>query len=104
MAERAVPVEPESYAGGVDATRSRRTKITVRLSPERMERARKAVAWGYAPSISAWVEEAVRKHDSSFGWCETLEESFDAWLREVGPLSEEELACARAKLAELQAI
>jgi hypothetical protein len=104
MAERAVPVEPESYAGGVDATTAKRVKITVRLSPERMKRARKAVARGYAPSISAWVEEAVLKHDSSFGWCETLQEAFDDWLREVGPLSEEELACAKAKLAELQAI
>ena len=104
MAERAVPVETEPYAGGMDATGSRRVKITVRLSPERMRRARKAVARGYAPSISAWVEEAVRKHDSNFGWCDSLQEAFDDWLREVGPLPEEELACARAKLAELQAL
>jgi hypothetical protein len=101
MAERAVPVETESYAGGMDATRSRRTKITVRLSPERMERARKAVARGYAPSINAWVEEAVRKHDSSFGWCDSWQEAFDDWVREVGPLTDEELACARAQVADL---
>lgn len=104
MAEQSVPIEAESYAGGMDATRSRRTKITVRLSAERMRRARKAVARGYAPSINAWIEEAVEKHDSSYGWCDSLQEAFDDWLREVGPLSEEELACARLKLADLQAI
>ncbi|HEY4025515.1 MAG TPA: hypothetical protein VGO86_03710 [Candidatus Dormibacteraeota bacterium] len=78
------------------ASRPRRVKITVRLSPERLERARKAVRWGYARSISAWVEEdAVRRHDSNYGWAESQEEAFAEWVREYGPFTEEELAWAR---------
>jgi Arc/MetJ-type ribon-helix-helix transcriptional regulator len=98
MAEQSVQVERAPYAGSVDATRPRRVKITVRLSPERLERARKAVRKGYAPSISAWVEEAVRRHDSSYGWAESWEEAFAEWVREYGPFTDEELACARREV------
>jgi len=100
MAERAVPVEAESYAGGMDATTAKRVKITVWVSPERLDRARKAVAWGKTSSISDWVDDALRKHDSSFGWCTTWQEAFEDWLREVGPLPEEELAWAREQFQE----
>jgi hypothetical protein len=102
MAERAVPVEAESYAGGMDATTAKRVKITVWVSPERLDRARKAVAWGKTSSISEWVDQALRHHDSQSGWCTTWDEAFDEWLREVGPLPEEELAWARERLAELK--
>ena len=95
MAEHSVQSERAPYAEGMDATRPRRVRITVRLSPERLERARKAVSWGYAPSISAWIEDAVRRHDSSYGWCESQEEAFAEWVRENGPFTEEELAWAR---------
>jgi Arc/MetJ-type ribon-helix-helix transcriptional regulator len=95
MAEHAVPVERWPYDRGMDAPTGKRVKITVRLSPVRLERARRAVKRGRAPSISAWVEEAVRRHDSRFGWAETEEEAFAEWVREYGPFTEEELACLR---------
>jgi Arc/MetJ-type ribon-helix-helix transcriptional regulator len=95
MAEQAVPVEDEPYAGGMDATAQKRRKITVWVDPERLDRARKAVQRGKSSSISDWVNEALRKHDSSFGWCTTWQEAFEDWLREVGPLPEEELEWAR---------
>lgn len=100
MVEHAVPLEPEPYDRGMDAPteNSRRVKITVRLSPERMRRARLAVERGKAPSISAWVEEAVRKHDSNHGWCRTreeLEEAFAEYVRESAPWTPEELEWAR---------
>ena len=95
MAEQSVPVEAESYAGGMDATAGRRMKITVWVDPMRLDRARKAVQRGKTSSISDWVNEALRKHDRNFGWCTTWQEAFEDWLREVGPLPEEELECAR---------
>ena len=67
----------------------------MRLSPERMERARKAVKNGYAPSINAWIEEAVRSYDSQWGWDENWREYFDELDREFGPPSEEAKAWAR---------
>ncbi|HXM57613.1 MAG TPA: hypothetical protein VOB72_19605 [Candidatus Dormibacteraeota bacterium] len=79
----------------------KRVKITVRLSPERMKRARKAVKKGYAPSINAWIEEAVRRQDSRYGWCETREEweeAFEEYVRECDPpLTAEELSEVRRR-------
>jgi hypothetical protein len=99
MAEHAVPPDSRPYDRGVSAPSVRRKKITVRISSERMRRARRAVEIGYAPSISAWVEQALLRHDSSFGWCRTAEEAFEEWVREQDPpLTEEELACAREKV------
>jgi len=99
MAEHAVTHGEEPYDRPMSAQRTERVKITIRLAPERMKRARKAVRNGYAPSINAWIEEAVLRHDSSFGWCETREEweeAFAEYLRECDPpLNEEELAWAR---------
>jgi Arc/MetJ-type ribon-helix-helix transcriptional regulator len=95
MAEHAVQRDSEPYAGGMDAPRAKRVRVTVRLSPERLERARKAVKRGRAASISAWVEEALRKHDSNFGWDENWREYFDELEREFGPPSEETRAWAR---------
>ncbi len=82
----------------MSAPRVKRVKVTVRLDPERMRRARKAVKKGYAASINAWIEDAVRRMDSNYGWCETPEEAFAEWVREYGPFTEEELACARREV------
>ncbi len=95
MEEQAVQSEQEPYDAGMDTPMSKRVRITVRLSPERLERARKAVKRGRAPSISAWIEEAVRKYDSRFGWDENWREYFDELDREFGPPTEEERAWAR---------
>jgi hypothetical protein len=94
MAEHAIPPEGERYDPAVDKPMSRRTRLTVRLSPERMERARKAVKFGYTPSINAWIEEAVRRHDHRFGWDENWRECFEELEREDGPATEEERAWA----------
>jgi Arc/MetJ-type ribon-helix-helix transcriptional regulator len=99
MAEHAVPLDDRPYDRAMSAPRTRRVRITVRLDPERMKRARKAVKKGYAPSINAWIEEAVRRMDNSYGWCETREEweeAFAEYVREFDPpLTQEELARAR---------
>jgi hypothetical protein len=84
----------------MDATTARRVKITVWVDPMRLDRARKAVQRGKTSSISDWVNEALRRHDSRFGWCQGWEEAFEDWLREVGPLPEEELAWAREKFRD----
>jgi Arc/MetJ-type ribon-helix-helix transcriptional regulator len=99
MAEHAVQLDQEPYSGRMDApTQAKRVKITVRLSPERMRRARKAVRMGRASSINSWIEEAVRRHDSHYGWIETreeLEEAFAEYVREYAPWTPEELEWAR---------
>jgi hypothetical protein len=68
MAEQAFEREPERYDAGMHGPKPGRVKVTVRLSPERLERARKAVEWGYASSISAWLEAALAHHEGQFGW------------------------------------
>jgi hypothetical protein len=93
--EHTVQPEPEPYDAGMDTPMSKRVKVTVRLSPERIERARRAVKLGYAPSLNAWIEEAVRSHDSNFGWDENWREFFEELEREDGPPTEEERAWAR---------
>jgi hypothetical protein len=95
MTEHAVPLDDKPYDQAMQATRPKRIRLTIRLDPERVERARKAVKKGRAPSINAWIEEAVRKYDSRFGWDENWREYFDELDRLYGPPSEEARARAR---------
>src|SRR5262245_21315568 len=97
MAEQAVEQQAERYDAGMDATRPERVKVTVRLSPERLERARKAVEWGRVRSLSAWVEAALVHHEGQFGWEPgALQELLDELEREYGPATEEEKAWAES--------
>ena|SRR6266566_1694212 len=99
MAEPVIDPVLERYDAGLDASRPRRVRVTVTLSPERLERARKRVEWGPAPSISAWVEDALVHHEGQFGWEPgALEELLDELDREYGPTSEESKAWAQRVL------
>ena len=53
----------QQYDRPMDAQRPKRVKVTVSLDPERLEKARKAVEWGYAPSIREWFENALTKQE-----------------------------------------
>ncbi len=72
------------------------TKVTVSLDPPVAERARRDVAEGKAKSLSAWLNEAGRARVEGQDLAQVLAELFD---ETGGPLTEQELAQARKRLA-----
>lgn len=72
------------------------TKVTVSLDPVVAERARRDVAEGRAKSVSAWLNDAGRARVEDEEVAEVLAELFD---ETGGPLTAEELARARERLA-----
>ena len=72
------------------------TKVTVSLDPAVAERARRDVAEGKAKSLSAWLNDAGRARVEGEDLAEVLAELFD---ETGGPLSDQELALARQRLA-----
>lgn len=72
------------------------SKVTVSLDPAVAERARRAVADGRAKSVSAWLNAAGRAQVDADDLAEVLAELFDDT---GGPLTEQELAQARHRLA-----
>jgi hypothetical protein len=74
-------------------------KVSVSLDPVVAERARADIAAGKAKSLSAWLNEAGRARVERDDLSSVLAEIFDA---SGGPLSEQELTDARARLAAAQ--
>jgi hypothetical protein len=72
------------------------TKVTVSLDPAVAERARRDVDEGRAKSLSAWLNEAGQARVEGEDLAEVLVELFD---QTGGPVTEEELARARKRLA-----
>jgi hypothetical protein len=75
------------------------SKVSVSLDPVVAERAREDIAAGRAKSLSAWLNEAGRARVERDDLNIVLSEIFDA---SGGPLSEQELTSARARLADAQ--
>ena len=71
-------------------------KVTVSLDPAVAERARQDVADGKAKSLSAWLNDAGRARVDDEDLAVVLAEVFDDT---GGPLTEQELAEARQRLA-----
>ena len=71
-------------------------KVTVSLDPAVAERARRDVAEGKAKSLSAWLNDAGRARVEGEDLAEVLAELFD---ETGGPLTDQELARARRRLA-----
>jgi len=71
-------------------------KVTVSLDPVVAERARQDVAEGRAKSVSAWLNDAGRARVEGEDLAAVLAELFDAT---GGPLTDDELARARRRLA-----
>jgi len=71
-------------------------KVTVSLDPAVAERARQDVAEGKAKSVSAWLNDAARARVEGQDLAVVLAELFDDT---GGPLTEQELAQARQRLA-----
>lgn len=72
------------------------SKVTVSLDPAVAERARREVAEGRARSVSAWLNDAARDR--------LEDEDLESVLAELfadtgGPLTKQELARARRRLA-----
>jgi hypothetical protein len=72
------------------------TKVTVSLDPAVAERARRDVAEGRAKSLSAWLNDAGRARVEGEDLAGVLAELFD---ETGGPLTDQELARARQRLA-----
>ena len=72
------------------------SKVTVSLDPAVAERARQDVAEGKAKSVSAWLNDAGRARADVEDLAVVLAELFDDT---GGPLTEQELAQARQRLA-----
>ena len=72
------------------------SKVTVSLDPAVAERARQDVAAGKAKSVSAWLNDAGRARADGEDLAVVLAELFDDT---GGPLTEQELAQARQRLA-----
>lgn len=75
------------------------SKVSISLDPVVAERAREDIAAGRAKSLSAWLNEAGRARVERDELSSVLAEIFDA---SGGPLSEQELASARTRLADAQ--
>lgn len=71
-------------------------KVTVSLDQAVAERARQDVAEGRAKSVSAWLNDAARARMEGQDLAVVLAELFDDT---GGPLTEQELAKARQRLA-----
>lgn len=72
------------------------SKVTVSLDPAVAERARQDVAEGRAKSVSAWLNAAGRARVDGDDLAVVLAELFEDT---GGPLTEQELAQARQRLA-----
>jgi hypothetical protein len=80
---------------GYDLCTRTTTRVTVTVPDAVLEAARRDVASGAAPSVSAWVTEAAQAKARR----ESLGNVLDDLLEVAGgPLSEEEMAWARAQL------
>jgi hypothetical protein len=72
------------------------TKVTVSLDPVVAEQARRDVAEGRAKSLSAWLNDAGRARVEGEDLAHVLADLFEAT---GGPVTEDELARARQRLA-----
>jgi antitoxin ParD1/3/4 len=71
-----------------------RARITVTVDPETAKAAEKAVAAGRAPSVSAWVAEAMTERARR----ERLTDVLAEIRADLGPATTEETAWARSVL------
>jgi hypothetical protein len=92
----------QQYDQPMDAQRPKRVKVTVSLDPERLEKARRAVELGRAPSISAWFELALTRLECNFGWENGVLQELIAELEQIyGPCTPDEEAWAERVLSGL---
>jgi hypothetical protein len=76
------------------------SKVSISLDPAVAARARADISAGRAKSLSAWLNDAGRAQLEREELGDVLASIFDAT---GGPLSEQELAAARRRLAEAEA-
>lgn len=79
---------------------AKRGRLTVSLDPELIEAAEAAVASGRAPSVSAWVAEAMAKHSEHHQRLEALAEAIALWEEEFGEITEQDMVEAERKMRE----
>jgi Arc/MetJ family transcription regulator len=76
-------------------------KITVTVDEEIVDEVRR---FGGTQQLSAVVNDALAEHVENLARTEALREMLDAWEGELGPVSEEDTAKARAAFDELDGV
>lgn len=76
--------------------RMTKERLTVTVDAEVAEAATRAVAEGRAPSVSAWVNDALIRHAEHAQRLRALDEAVGAHEAEFGAFTEEELEAQRA--------
>lgn len=79
---------------------AKRGRLTVSLDPELIEAAEAAVAAGHAPSVSAWVADAMARHSEHQQRLEALAEAIALWEEEFGEITEQDMVDAERKMSE----
>ena len=75
-------------------------RLSATVDAELLDVARRAVADGRARSVSAWVEEALRRHAEHEAGLEALDRWYEQVEAEDGPFTPEELREAERWMQE----
>ena len=81
-----------------DPRMQEKVRLTASVDPEQLAAAREAVAAGRATSVSAWVNEAMRRQKEIESKLAAWERFFAAYEAEHGVITEEEMREARRSL------
>ena len=81
-----------------DVRMQEKVRLTASVDPEQLAAAREAVAAGRAASVSAWVNEAMRRQAEIESKLAVWERFFAAYEAEHGVITEEEMREARRSM------
>jgi Arc/MetJ-type ribon-helix-helix transcriptional regulator len=73
-------------------------RLSATVDAQLIETALRAVAAGRAESVSAWVNEAMRRQADHEARLKAADEVWEQWQAEFGPVSDEELERAHQEL------
>jgi hypothetical protein len=75
-----------------------RARLSATVDGDLLEAGREAVAEGRAPSLSAWVNEALQRQHEHDRRMRALDEFLDHYERAHGPITEREIGDASRRL------
>jgi Arc/MetJ-type ribon-helix-helix transcriptional regulator len=73
-------------------------RLSATVDADLLDAALRAVAAGRAPSVSAWVNDALRRHVEHEARLKAADEVWEQWQAEFGPVSDEEIEAAYDRL------
>jgi len=75
-------------------------RLSATVDAEFVDAALRAVAAGRAPSVSAWVNDALRRQVEHDARLKAADEFFEAWEAEHGKISDEQMEAAQKWMDE----